>query len=136
MDVTEMIEHAGIRPTPVRLLVARAIDVAGCPVSSLDLERTLETVDRSSISRTLVLFSAKGLVHSVDDGSGAVKYELCHHCGEDHDSDLHPHFHCLSCGRTYCIDELSIPPVTLPEGFEARSANFVIKGLYPGCRAK
>lgn len=128
--------EAGLRPSPVRILVARAIAGAGRPVSSLELERALETVDRSSITRTLVLFSSKGLVHSVDDGSGSVKYELCRHFGEEHDADLHPHFHCLSCGRTFCLDSEPIPPVALPEGFEASSANYVIKGLCPSCRKK
>lgn len=129
-----MIESAGMRLTPVRLLVARAIDGAGRPVSSLELERALETVDRSSISRTLALFSAKGFVHSVDDGSGAVKYELCRHCGEEHDSDLHPHFHCVACGSTYCLDSIPVPAVDVPAGFEPHSVNYVIKGLCPKCR--
>lgn len=133
MDIEEMISAAGMRPTPVRLLVARAIAQATCPVSSLDIERALETVDRSSISRTLVLFSEKGLVHSVDDGTGSVKYELCRHCGEEHDRDLHPHFHCQNCGTTYCLEDTPIPVLELPGGFEARSANFVIKGLCPKC---
>lgn len=134
MEILELLNGAGLRPSPVRILVARAIAAAGCPVSSLELERTLETVDRSSITRTLVLFSAKGLVHSVDDGSGSVKYELCHHCGQEHDADLHPHFHCLACGRTFCLDSEAIPPVAVPEGFEVSSANYVVKGLCPSCR--
>ena len=134
--IEEIIGHSGLRPTPVRLLVARAMEAAPGPVSSLDLERSLETVDRSSISRTLALFSERGLVHAVDDGSGSIKYELCHHCGEAHDADLHPHFHCTECGQTYCLEGLEIPRLALPEGFVARSANFVIKGQCPACGKK
>lgn len=131
-----MLEGAGMRPSPVRLLVARAIESAGRPVSSLEIEQALETVDRSSITRTLVLFSSKGFVHSVDDGSGSVKYELCRHCGEEHDRDLHPHFHCLECGATYCLEHTPMPHIELPCGFESRSANFVIKGLCPKCTGR
>ncbi len=134
MDIEDILKRAGMRPSPVRVLVVREIERAGRPVSSLELERALETVDRSSITRTLVLFSAKGLVHSVDDGSGSVKYELCHHPGSDSDEDLHPHFHCTACGRTFCLEHESIPHVALPQGFSAVSANYVIKGLCPDCQ--
>ena len=134
MDVEKFLENGGVRITPVRILVTRVISAAAGPLSSLEIERELRTVDRSSISRTLALFAEKGLVHSVDDGSGSVKYELCHHCGEEHDDDLHPHFHCLRCGRTFCLENEAIPPVVLPEGFAAESVNYVVKGFCPDCR--
>ena len=134
MNLEKHIESAGIRVSPVRLLVARTIAASSRPISSLEIERELQTVNRSSISRTLALFSESGLVHTVDDGTGAVKYELCRHCGESHDADLHPHFHCQRCGETFCLETEAIPEVKLPEGFEAESINYVVKGLCPNCR--
>ena len=140
MDIAgleDMMKKAGVRLSPVRLLIARAIAEAGAPVSGLEIECALATVDRSSITRALSLFVSTGLVHTIEDGSGSVKYELCmsphSHDGSENDTDLHPHFHCLVCGRTYCLHDQSIPTLPLPQGFTARSANLVIKGRCASC---
>lgn len=145
-EACAFLEHNGVRPTPARILTVRALDNAGGLMTSLQIEDALQTVDRSSISRTLSLFVRRGLVHTVDDGTGAVKYELCrapHHAhGHDkdgaaalpvNDADLHPHFHCVECGRTYCINGVAIPRIALPEGFSPLTASMVIHGVCADC---
>ncbi len=132
-EIECMCERAGVRPSPVRSLVIRELDAAVGPISSQDIETSLQTVDRSSITRTLALFSERGLVHAVDDGSGSVKYELCRAHDHEHHDDLHPHFRCTCCGTTYCLDSAPIPAIPLPNGFLFHSANYVIKGLCPKC---
>ncbi len=125
---------ADIRPTPVRTLILGVLSEANNPVSSLDIEMKLLTVDRSSITRSLALFVEKGLVHIVDDGSGALKYEPCNigiHNG--HLDDSHPHFHCIKCGTTVCLNNTHIPAINLPEGYIPLSVNYVIKGFCPQC---
>jgi len=132
--IEQILQRAGVRPSPVRILVVRELDAVGRPVSGQDIEDALQTVDRSSITRTLALFVNCKLVHSVDDGSGSVKYELCRSENSDeHDLDEHPHFHCVNCGTTYCLDAVSVPSVMLPAGFIRQSVNYVIKGLCPKC---
>lgn len=135
----ELLIRAGIRPSPIRVMVLRCMADAPGPLSSLEMESRLDTVDRSSITRTLTLFAGCNMIHTVDDGSGAAKYELCRapgHTGHGHgtDDDLHPHFHCIGCGTTYCLDDTGIPEIPLPEGFVAATANYVIKGYCPRCR--
>ena len=73
MVQTQILNERGIRPTPVRMLVLRALQEADCAVSLMALEAELETVDRSSIFRTLNLFLEHHLVHQVEDGSGQTK---------------------------------------------------------------
>lgn len=130
------IEQHGIRTTPVRELIFRAIEGASAPVSSLEIEQILETVDRSSITRTLSLFAEKGLVHLIDDGTGSTKYEACPSPNHHHTSDMHVHFHCRSCGKTICLPDTAIPAVDLPEGFAADSATYLVTGLCPTCARK
>lgn len=144
----EILGFHGIRPTPVRILVLTFIGRTSFPVSALDIETGLDTVDRSSISRTLVLFMEKGLLHSTDDGSGSVKYEMCRSCAvtEPHDhmcesnfsthTDLHVHFHCCVCGKTECLPEAGIPAVSLPKDYVVTGANFVISGVCSCCVRK
>lgn len=133
-DIERLLSDAGLRPSPVRVLIIGLMDKNHYPVSSLEIETRLETVDRSSISRSLALFAKNGIVHVVDDGSGSLKYELCRSTdSHGHDDDNHPHFHCVECGTTVCLDEDSVPSVRVPDGYVAESVNYVIRGLCPTC---
>ena len=49
----KLLSQHGVKPTPNRLLVARELSSAGRPLSLMELEGRLETVDKSSIFRTL-----------------------------------------------------------------------------------
>ena len=131
-----------IKPTAVRTLVLKELDDSGCALSLSDLEGRLGTVDKSSIFRSLTLFLAHHLVHCVDDGSGQIKYAVCSddcHCGEDGDcgmADLHTHFYCERCHRTFCLRGLPVPEVKVPQGFTLHTANYVLKGICPDCAGK
>lgn len=139
LPTEEFLALRGIKPTAVRILVLGALERADCALSLTDLEARLRTVDKSSIFRSLTLFLAHHLVHCVDDGTGMLKYALCPpscHCGEaGHDglSDLHTHFRCEHCDRTFCLRGLPVPSVQLPDGFTLTSANYVLVGLCPEC---
>lgn len=140
-DSTTLLEQWGIRPSPARVLIARELMRSEGLMTSQQIEERLQTVDRSSISRALSLFADRGLVHAIDDGTGSVKYELCRssrhdHCHHDPDTDQHPHFHCVECGRTVCLESIAIPSIPLPEGYEARGVNYVVKGICSRCSAK
>ena len=133
MDLRHLLEHHGIKPTPNRVLVARALSGAGRPVSMMELEESIDSVDKSGISRTLALFRQKHLVHVIEDGGESVRYELCHsHGGAD--DDLHVHFYCESCHKTFCLEDIPVPAVDIPEGYEPRTVNYIIKGICPDCR--
>lgn len=142
MTDTTLLEQRDIRPTAVRLLVLDALQKAECALSLSDLEGRMGTVDKSSIFRTLTLFLTHHLVHCVEDGTGMLKYALCPptcHCGEEKHqgiSELHTHFRCERCNRTFCLRGLPVPTVPLPDGFVLTSANYVLVGYCPDCAAK
>ena len=73
----DKLDRRGIKPTAIRLLVIKAMMQAERAVSLLDLETLLDTVDKSTISRTIALFLSHHLIHSIDDGSGSLKYAVC-----------------------------------------------------------
>lgn len=127
------LEKKGVKPTAVRILVFKALEEAQCPVSLLDLENVLETVDKSTIFRTLNVFLAHHVIHAIEDGSGSLKYEVCSNeetCSID---DMHTHFYCEKCHRTFCFQGIHVPTVHLPEGFEMQSINYMIKGICKEC---
>lgn len=134
VEEERILESAGVRVTANRLLVLRALLSAPAPVSLIELETELETLERSSISRTLTLFADHDLVHLLEDGRGITKYELCHSHDHSAQNDEHPHFYCEKCRRVFCLDSEVIPPVAVPDGFEVRSVNYMLKGLCRDCR--
>ena len=129
--------EAGIRITAVRLLVLKTIieQMHGGAFSLQDIMEKMVTADNSSVFRTLTLLAEKRLLHTIDDGSGMQKYCLCTCPGHDHRHG-HVHFTCTSCQKTICLMDMPIPHIALPEGFEARDMEFIVKGLCPKCASK
>ena len=130
---TDRLDRKGIRVTPIRILVLDALMKASGTMSLADLETELETVDKSSIFRTLEIFEKHHLVHSIDDGTGSVKFEVCESEDDCSIADMHTHFYCEICHKTFCLKDISAPLVDLPEGFSARSVNYILTGVCPSC---
>ena len=101
-----------------------------------DLEGALgENYDRVTIYRTLKTFLEKGIIHKVLDDEG-LRYALCsHQCSEEKHHHDHIHFKCNACGKTNCLENLRIPNVALPIGYEPESFNLLIQGTCPECVA-
>lgn len=91
-DYLDLLAKREIQPTAIRILVLQAMLKAGRSVSLLDLEKILDTVDKSSIFRTITLFLSHHLVHSIDDGTGSFKYAVCSAGCSCEVNDLHTHF--------------------------------------------
>ena len=133
MNLEELLEHHGVKPTANRLLIARALQDAERPLSLMELETRLETIDKSNVFRALTAFREAHLVHVLDDAGDGVRYELCHSHNEEHDEDVHVHFYCTRCHKTYCLEDTPVPPVEVPEGFSPESVSYLVKGICPEC---
>ena len=135
IDITDeqALLNAGIRVTAVRTLIWREVRHGFSDAFNLaDLEAKLPTVDRSTLFRTLTLLTDAHLLHEIDDGSGTQKYCVCHlddtrHCAG------HVHLTCLRCHRTFCLNNVRIPPVPLPQGFVPEEAEYIVKGYCADC---
>lgn len=129
----QALENAGVRVTAVRLMIWRKIRHETMGAFSLaDVEAMLPTVDKSTLFRTLVAFSEAHLLHEIDDGSGTHKYCVCHVDDTRHCTG-HVHLTCQVCHKTYCLPNVTIPPVLLPEGFKVDEAEYVVKGICQAC---
>lgn len=133
-DIVNRLESKGIRPTAVRLLVAQVLAEATMPLSLADIEMILDTAPKSTIFRALNLFLEHRLVHCFEDGSGSLKYELCHSDDECSIDDMHTHFYCERCQRTFCFKTIQVPAIELPLGFTMNSVNYMIKGVCDKCK--
>lgn len=129
----ELLASHCIRATSNRIVVVRELALSARPLTLAELEERLLSVDKSGIFRALTLFREHHLVHAIEDGSGAMRYELCHGHGGDDDDDLHVHFFCEQCQRSYCLDAVPVPQVDVPPGFVVTSASHIVKGICPEC---
>lgn len=132
-EVEKYLKDNGVSPTAVRVLVFRCLRDSRFPMSLSDIESSLETVDKSTISRTLNTFKNHNLIHSFTDGTGSLKFEISNFSNQKKEVDRHVHFRCEKCGITMCLNTLSIPKVELPEGFVERESNYVITGICKNC---
>ena len=134
MDSLEKrLKDRGVKPTAVRLLILKEMLSSKEAFCLRSLEDALDTVDKSTLSRTITLFHEKLLIHSIDDGSGTMKFSVCSSDCMCSLGDLHVHFNCRKCEQTFCLESISIPSVQLPKGFLLENVNFVLKGLCDSC---
>lgn len=136
-NLEQLLEAKNINPTAMRLLVLDFLLKQPAAISLTYLERVMQPADRITIYRTLKTFQEKGLVHSIDDGSGASKYALCNNqCDDNHHSDLHVHFYCNSCKETFCLEKSAIPEVLLPPLFKVDEMSLLVKGTCNICSTR
>lgn len=129
-------QQHGIKPTSNRILVVKALAAEEYPSSLTELEEKIVSVDKSGIFRALTIFRDHHLVHTIEDGDGGIKYELCLSHSNDGDDDMHVHFYCKRCHKIYCLYDTPLPHVNLPHGFSMESANYVIRGICEECSRK
>lgn len=133
--LVEKLESRNIKPTAMRLLVLEYLVEKDEAVNLSDVEHHFSKSDRTTLYRTLKTFEDKGLVHEIHDLSGSAKYALCaDDCSCTYPEDIHVHFYCNSCKKTFCFPDRSVPSISLPDDYQAVSGDFVINGVCPACK--
>jgi len=84
-------------------------------VSLREVENHFDYSDMSTLYRTLKTFVEYNILHTIDDGTGKVKYAKC-------------------IEGCICLTEQSIPSVILPKNYLMYEANMVVKGTCSECR--
>ncbi len=132
-DLENILKERNIRPTAMRLLVLEELQKQPAAMSLQDMEGAFEKADRITLFRTLKTFEEKGLIHSIEDGTGATKYALCEEGCECAPEDMHVHFYCNTCRETWCLPESKVPDMTLPDRFKAEEVKLLVKGICGNC---
>ncbi len=117
----------------MRQLVFKVLSEKATALSLADLEQHFEKADKVTLYRTLKTFEENKLIHSIDDGTGSIKYALCKEACHCNPEDLHVHFLCTNCRQTFCLTDIPVPNVDLPVDFSVESVNMVIKGKCSNC---
>lgn len=136
MNSESTLSNAGVRVTALRLMIWRVLQRQSTYAFSLaDLEAALPTVDKSTLFRTLTVFTEARLLHLIDDGTGSQKYCVCHADDTRH-CQGHVHLTCRICHHTVCLPNIPIPRVPIPNGFLPEETEYVVKGICQQCLAQ
>jgi len=133
-ETDRTLKKRNIKPTAMRELVLEVLTKQKVAISLPELEQNFEKADRATLYRTLKTFEENKLIHSIDDGSGAVKYALCQESCECEPEDLHVHFYCTNCQKTYCLNDVPVPAINLPKDFSLQGVNMVVNGTCANCQ--
>ena len=132
-NITDKLTDKHIKPTAMRELVLKILSEQTSAVSLSDIENLFDKADKVTLYRTLKTFEENKLIHSIDDGTGSVKYALCKETCQCKPEDLHVHFLCTKCEHTYCLNDIAIPSISLPVNFKLETINMVVKGVCVNC---
>ncbi len=106
-----------------------------------DTETALSTVElitrlgkfmnKTTIYRILEKLEDDGILHSFIGFDGVKRFARCKSCSKSNHSDVHPHFQCISCGKSECLDiEVNIPQMS---NREVLFSQLLIKGKCDLC---
>lgn len=136
MTCTDEILHAhGLRKTNFRVELLALFEGSDSSLSVDEIKsRIVSTNDKVTIYRALDSFEKSGLIHKVPDKSNLTRYALCHsECSNHGHNHNHAHFICVSCEETFCIDEVEIPLIDIPQGYHVNQANLTLEGECAKC---
>jgi len=133
-EIENKLKNKNIKPTAMRELVLKVLSEQKAAIGLADLEQVFEKADKVTLYRTLKTFEENKLIHSIDDGTGSVKYALCKETCQCHPEDLHVHFLCTKCKQTFCLTDIPVPAINLPVDFTLENINMVVKGICMNCR--
>ena len=134
-EITEILKRNQLSVTESRCKILELFRNNNAALAHADIEKkTGEHFDRVTIYRTLQTFVEKGIVHTIPTADNSVLYALCKdECTEGHHHDNHVHFICDNCGTTYCLENITIPTLTLPKGFTVKRTDVLASGICDKC---
>lgn len=137
-QIKELLQKSGLRLTRQRAEVLTIFSDKKVALTQADIEKVLPAqFDRITLYRILRSFEANGILHKVLDDSGTTRFALCgDNCHEKDHQHQHVHFKCTSCEEIQCLEQVEIPPISLPKGYIFGEAKLLVEGTCRSCEKK
>ena len=133
----QVLTGKSLRITRPRLDILASMLSHGSALGQQEIEHRLGPgVDRVTVYRTLRTFVTEGILHAIPDEEFGVRYALCdeHACEPNgHHHHDHVHFKCTRCGDTLCLDDVRLPALPLPAGYQTQELTVLAKGICQTC---
>ncbi|HMI60982.1 MAG TPA: transcriptional repressor [Puia sp.] len=135
-DVLDILKKYGLHITEARVNLLALFTSENNGLTHAEIEKLLGgQASRVTIYRTLQTFVKTGILHCVPTANSLILYALgkIDHPGNATPPD-HAHFICESCGRTWCLEKIQVPPVELARGFVITKRDLILKGKCNHCK--
>lgn len=131
----DLLKSNGLKITQPRIKVLEMISSKDTAMSQPELEKKLgDQIDRVTLYRCLATFEEKGILHKIFDTNGTAAFALCSpSCNSDHHHDQHVHFICTQCNGIYCLDDIKLPKLSIPDGFQLQETGVNAMGICASC---
>ncbi|HAE68842.1 MULTISPECIES: Fur family transcriptional regulator [Sphingobacterium] len=132
----EILKRNSLKVTQPRLKVLEIISRKDSAISQPELEKLLgKDIDRVTLYRVLASFEEKGIIHKIFDLHGTATYAMCStNCSEHDHHDQHVHFICRVCNSVYCLEDMTLPKVSIPAGFSLEAIAVNALGVCNHCK--
>lgn len=138
VDFTALLKQYHLKVTQPRLRTLETISTKKSAISQPELEKLIgKEIDRVTLYRVLASFEEKGILHKIFDLNGTATYALCStNCSEHSHHDQHVHFICRKCNSVYCMEEITLPKLNLPQHYKLEAIAINALGLCDQCHEK
>ncbi len=132
----EILKRNSLKVTQPRLKVLEIISRKDSAISQPELEKLLgKDIDRVTLYRVFASFEEKGIIHKIFDLHGTATYAMCStNCSEHDHHDQHVHFICRVCNSVYCLEDMTLPKVSIPAGFSLEAIAVNALGVCNHCK--
>lgn len=130
-----LIAH-GLKQTQKRKAVLALFYTHDYALSSKMIEQNFTSFDRVTLYRLLNSFEEQGLIHKVVNEQGEIYYAKCTSCQHATHYDNHIHFHCSSCQKIYCLEDVNPTSIKVPDGFTMQTVHLDVYGICKICTVK
>lgn len=137
-EFTNLLDKHHLKKTSPRISVLSILKSRNVATSQPELEQIIgKEIDRVTLYRTLTTFEEKGIIHKVLDLNGTSNYALSSSSKSNNQlHDEHVHFNCTVCLNVYCLDQLHVPKLSMPQGFSSQNVNVIVYGICYSCNKK
>ena len=133
----QRLKRAKLRTTRHRVAVLSTLELAQRPLTHLEILQSLsdQNLDRVTLYRILASLTEASLVHQIQGFDGVWRF-----CSHDDATDQcpggHPHLLCSKCGTMWCMPEVKLQHIDVPDGFHVTHKQMVIVGICDKCNGK
>lgn len=134
MKASEILAQHKLKRTNCRQEIISAIMCSKMPLSEQEIsERLLGQYDRTTLYRAFKTLEQNHILHKIVVDNYIIKYAL--NISETIREE-HAHFYCNLCNNLICLENLFVPQLNLPDGYQNLKTELIIKGICPSCKQK
>jgi Fur family ferric uptake transcriptional regulator len=135
-EIRDLLRKSGVRATPARIAVLQELRAASSPLTHAGLAEKLVPLgfDKATVFRNLCDLTDAELISRTELGDHVWRFEALD--PDNPESERHPHFICIECGRVTCLGDMEFTSGSKRRAKAiGRITEILIKGHCAGCES-